>query len=101
MSDDMTRLVDITIVGRTLSIHCPASEQAALQQAAEVVDQSIAATLANITSASVEQAALLAALNFCHRWTLSQQHVQPVDQALTQAVDRLLQLVATDRKSPA
>ena len=83
--------VEITIAGRALTINCPTDEIVALKKAAEAVNACIKETLTNSTSASTEQAALLAAINFCHRWLLREESAQPVDTDTTQKVDHILE----------
>lgn len=65
-----TAAIDIVILGRPYKVACPAGQEAALQRAANMLNDRIRELKQNGKSASNEQLAIMIALNVCHELEL-------------------------------
>lgn len=82
--------VDIQIFGRTLRVNCPLDQQAALNQAAEDLNQRLQDLKIRTRVTNTEQLVFIAALNVCHELAQEKLKTQEYATNMEQRI-RLLQ----------
>lgn len=84
--------VDVQIFGRSLRVNCPPEQQAALNQAAEDLNQRLQDLKERTRVSNTEQLVFIAALNVCHE--LAQERLKNQDNEVNME-ERIQMLVRT------
>ncbi len=88
----MNKKLDITLLGKTMSVACPEGQEAALLESAELFNKKLAEIEAKTPAASLLNIALISGLNICFE-LLSEKNNQ--DQHSHSIVERLQALCMT------
>lgn len=82
--------MDIKLLDRNYRVMCPDGQESALREAARQLDERLNATKSATKLSSMEQIAVMTALNLCHKW-IQERQKQGDHTAILEDKIRLLQ----------
>ncbi|WP_116473554.1 cell division protein ZapA [Zobellella maritima] len=90
----MTRAaIDIVILGRPYKVACPPGQEAALQRAADMLNERINTMKKGGKSSANEQMAIMVALNVCHELELEKDKNHQYADAMDKRIKMLQQTI--------